>query len=313
MMIGFRMSAPQPPVARVWVIAALLAPHAALGCACGCSIFDVGTASMFPSSAGATAFVEFDFLDQNHNWSGRSAAPAAQNPDKLIRTDFLTAGLQYQFDRSWGMEVEIPYWRRDFQTTEDGSIAAHSHDAPGDIRIKGLYTGFSDDMSTGLTFGVKLANGDASYRYFDPDTEIGTGSTDLLLGGYHLGNLGASGRWRYFAQAQWDRPVTHEPAYAPGAEWDAAAGIYYEGWNLNADLKVAPIAALSGTVRGHDGGARADPLDTGYTRLLLGPGIEADFRHLSVEFDVGLPVYDNASGNQLVASKFYRMNVSYRF
>ena len=70
----------------------------------------------------------------------------------------------------------------------------------GDIRIKGAYTGFSADMSTGLTFGVKLANGDSSYPNFDADTQIGSGSTDLLLGGYHLGRLSADNRWTYFLQ-----------------------------------------------------------------------------------------------------------------
>ncbi len=295
-------------------LCASLAPHRAPACACGCSVFDVGTASMFPSSSGATAFVEYDTMDQNQNWSGRAQAPAAGNPDKRIRTDFVTAGLQYEFDRSWGVEVEAPYWRREFNTTDDsGSIVDSTHGALGDIRVKGIYTGFADDMSTGLTFGVKLPSGDSSYRNFDPDTQIGTGSTDLLLGAYHLGNLSTAGEWRYFAQAQWDRPVVHKAVYAPGAEWDAAVGAYYEGWNVTSGLKIAPVAALTASVRGHDGGPLGDPGNTGYSRLLVDPGVEADFRHMSVYLDVGLPVYVNVSGNQLVASKFLRMNLSYRF
>ncbi len=42
-------------------------------------------------------------------------------------------------------------------------------------------------MSSGLSLGVKLPTGDWTYPNFDRDTSIGTGTTDLLLGGYHLG------------------------------------------------------------------------------------------------------------------------------
>ena len=39
-------------------------------------------------------------------------------------------------------------------------------------------------MSTGLIFGVKLPTGDWKFAGFDRDTEIGSGSTDVLVGGY---------------------------------------------------------------------------------------------------------------------------------
>lgn len=61
-------------------------PGLALACACGCGcgIFDVGTGSMFQGHAGGMAFVEYDYLDQSHNYSGTSSAPAADNEDKAI-------------------------------------------------------------------------------------------------------------------------------------------------------------------------------------------------------------------------------------
>ncbi len=43
-------------------------------CACGCGIFDVGTNSMFPSGPGGTVFLDYDFMDQNHNWNKGSKA-----------------------------------------------------------------------------------------------------------------------------------------------------------------------------------------------------------------------------------------------
>ncbi len=41
-------------------------------------------------------------MSQNKNWSGTSKAPAANNDDKDIRSNFYTAGVQYMFNRDWG-------------------------------------------------------------------------------------------------------------------------------------------------------------------------------------------------------------------
>ena len=226
----------------------------------------------------------------------------------------MNVGLQYQLNRSWGVSVEVPYWHRYFRTAdESGNDVDFTHGALGDVRITGVYTGFSDDMSTGIKFGIKLPTGDSTYANFDPDTEIGTGSTDALLGLYHVGNLNADGQWRYFAQAQWDQPVGHKAVYRPGGEVDAAAGAYYEGWRVSPDIKVAPVLQLNASLRGHDGGTQGHPEDSGYTRLLVTPGVEIDVDQLSVYVDVGLPVYVNTTGNQLVSTRFWRMNASYRF
>jgi len=291
------------------------APGLSLACACGCGIFDVGTASMFPTQPGGMVWAEYDFMDQDKNWSGTSSAPADNNSDKRIRTSFINVGLQYQFSRSWGATVEVPYWQRLFKTLDaDGvTIDSFTHGALGDIRIKGVYNGFSPDLSTGITFGLKLPTGDSSYANFDPDTEISTGSTDTLIGAYHLGNITADNQWRYFTQIQWDQPIQHKADYRPGNEVIAVAGAYYEGWQVASDIKIAPVLEVSAGYRGHDGGSLGHPGDSGYTRVLVTPGVEADYKHVSVYFDVGLPVYVNTSGNQLVASQFYRMNVSYHF
>jgi len=52
-----------------------------------------------------------------------------------------------------------------------------------------MYTELLEDMSLGLLAGFKLATGDHTYSHFDRDTSIGTGSTDLLIGGYKLGSF----------------------------------------------------------------------------------------------------------------------------
>ena len=302
------------PVASIALLGAI-APGVTFGCACGCGIFDVGTASMFPTQEGGMVWAEYDFMDQNKNWSGTSSAPAADNSDKRIRTSFITVGGQYQFNRSWGVSVEVPYWERLFKTLDDDGVTIDSftHGALGDIRIKGVYNGFSPDLSTGITFGLKLPTGDSSYANFDPDTEISTGSTDSLIGAYHLGSITADNQWRYFAQVQWDQPLSHKADYRPGNEIIATAGAYYEGWNVAPDVKIAPVLQVSASYRGHDGGPLGLPDQSGYTRIVVSPGVEADIGHVSVFVDVGFPVHVNVTGDQLVASQLYRVNVAYHF
>jgi len=129
----------------------------ARGCACGCDIFEIGTSSMFPNRAGGMVFIDYDFQDQNQNWSGTSIAPASHNDDKEIKTDFTDFGLQYLSNASWGIQLEVPYNFRSFTTkTDTGKIVTDRWNQFGDVRIEGLYTGFPADLSAGVNLGVKL-------------------------------------------------------------------------------------------------------------------------------------------------------------
>ena len=112
---------------------------------------------MFPSGQGGMAFLQYAYQDQNRNWSGTSQGPAANNDDKEIQTDFVTFGLQYMFNWNWGLQVEVPYDFRYFKTLDDaGNVVSRNWSQLGDARIEGIYTGFSPEMSAGITFGVKV-------------------------------------------------------------------------------------------------------------------------------------------------------------
>ncbi len=286
----------------------------AQACACGCGVFSVGTSALLPDGAGETTFLEYDYMNQTRNWSGSSSAPAANNDDKDIRTDFYTAGLQYMFNRDWGLMAEIPYWDRLFVTTlDDRSIGGFHHDALGDIRLLGMYTGFSDDLSTGLFFGLKLPTGDYTYPNLDRDTSIGSGSTDTILGGYHEGNLDAANEWTWFVQGQWQRAFKSRGGYRPGNELDAATGMYYSGWDFGAKSSLAPVLQVLVSDRWQDGGPEASIAGSGYQRLLVAPGLELDTGKLKLYADVEVPVYQNVNGNQLVAPRQYKFIVAYSF
>jgi hypothetical protein len=183
----------------------------------------------------------------------------------------------------------------------------------GDIRLKGIYTGFSEDLSSGLTFGVKLPTGSDSHApdVVDRDTQIGTGSTDLLLGGFHRARFGSS-HWNWFGQAELDLPVLKQGGYRPGLEVDAAAGIYYDGLSLGR-VKISPAAQVIGSWRGRDNGSDANAENSGYERVLLSPGIEFHLHPVKIYADVEFPVYQNMRGNQLVAPALFKLSVSYMF
>lgn len=290
------------------IAVSILIPGLSWACGCGCSLFDVKTSSMLPTGEGGTAYMECNYVNQSRNWSGSSQAPAEDNGDKQIRTEFYTLGAQYMFNPKWGLITEVPYENRYFKT-DTGSVR---HDGIGDIRIKGIYSGFSSFMASGLTFGLKLPTGDFKKSGFDRDTQIGTGSTDLLLGGFLRGTLPVGDNWNWFMTGQLDQPFLIQDNYRPGAELNGVAGMYYNGWTVGS-VKTAPVVQAVASHHWHDRGSEAHTEDSGYDRFLLSPGVEFDMENVSLYADVAMPVYEHYNGNQLTARELFTVRLSYSF
>ena len=252
--------------------------------------------------------------------AGSSRAPAANNDDKEIRTSFITLGLQYMFSREWGLQIELPTAYRYFDTTGGATgneIVGNTWAALGDIRVQGIYAGFFPDLSAGVSFGFKLPSGDYThndaYDDIDRDSEIGTGSLDVLLGGFYRHNLTADNRWTAFTQALLDVPFLGREEYLPGTELDGAVGAYYNGLRVG-KIGVTPIAQLLYSYRAQDSGNEASsPVASGYTRLLLSPGVELGLHPFMIDMDAEFPVYAHVNGNQLVAPVLVKCVISYQF
>lgn len=306
--------------AAVLAFGAFFTPDQALACACGCGVFDVGTSAMFPTGQGGMAFLEFDYQNQNQNWSGSSSAPSANNGDKNITTQYYTAGLQYMFNRTWGIQAEVPFWDRSFKTDTNfpsppPNIVSTQWADLGDIRVQGIYTGFSDDLSSGINFGLKLPTGDDNYNpaVVDRDSQIGTGSTDILLGGYHRGNISGDGTWSWYANALVDQPVLTRGDYRPGTEIDTALGVQYNGIMIG-NAMITPVAQVIPSERTRDsGGASASPVASGYQRILLAPGLEVDFGQIMLYGDVEVRTFDHVTGDQLTAPVLFKLFAGYKF
>jgi hypothetical protein len=301
------------------------------------------------SDSGWTAWFRINYMNQNKNWEGASSAPASDNNDKDIKTWFYTVGGQYMFNHDWGVIVEVPIFNRSFTTIGDGGpypvgTTPTTHlTALGDMMIQGVYAGFSPDMSTGVTFGIKLPTGDYTGPFippnglpasnpnsttgglaYDRDTLPGTGSTDVLLGGYHVGGLTSDNRLAYFAQGRYDIAVfTRDGAtgsYRPGSEVDTGIGLTYDFGQAGFFSRVSPVLQLLGSWRVRDSGTAAS-LNSGYRRLLIAPGFDVRVDKTRIFMDAEVPVLQYvktdvaASGNvgQLTASVIWKFQVSYDF
>jgi hypothetical protein len=319
-----------------------LTTTAARACACGCSVFDVG-GGLLPQEDdhGGRIFFEYWHSNQNQNWIGNSKGPASANNDKNVTTNWYSVGLTYSFNRDWGVMVRAPYATRSF-TTDTGApngIQTFNSSDWADVEVMGMYTGFFNDMSTGVMFGLKLPTGIYTAPGLDRDTQIGSGSTDLLIGGFHRGILTGDNAWQYFSQVMWRQPFLYRSAfspdlgmpttYKPAYQIDGAVGILYNNlYNVLGFDKITPLGQLIFSTRGHDHGDAADPFNSGFDRLMISPGIEftkvldeANKRVLKVYADVEIPVYyrtnaapnDAGSAGQLIAPYLLKIVTSYNF
>jgi hypothetical protein len=317
---------------------ALITPAAASACACGCGLFDVGNGTVTPvaSDSGLSVWLRYDYVNQDRNYEHGARAPASDNADKRIETSFFTAGAEYMINRKWTVMAELPLYKRRFTTTGEDALGNPAVETIpltdlGDAMIRFTYTGFSPAMNTGLSLAVKLPTGrdtDPLNRFgeeaYDRDTLPGTGSTDLQVGGYHVGLIAPRLNW--FAQAQYRFAIATHDGYRPGNELNAGLGVSYDLADRaqGKGIGIAPTLQLLGSLHAHDTGREADFLNSGYRRLLIAPGLKLQLtRKLSIYGDVEVPVAEHVNSarsvdiegtaGQLVAPLMLNFQVNYGF
>lgn len=318
---------------RALACLALFTPASAMACACGCGVFDTGITGVTPQASdhGLSMFISLGAMDQDRNREQGHAASADDNTDKRITSQFYTVGLTYTINPKWMIMAQMPLLHRRFTTTGSDTggnpvIETVPTTALGDAVVNVMYTGFGDFGATGLGVGVKLPTGSTTSPLdaygqpaYDRDTLPGTGSTDLQIVGYHVGQIKGAVRW--FVHGQYRVAVATKGDYRPGNEFDGAIGVTYD---LPAGKTViSPTLQLIGSVRGRDSGGEASA-NSGYSRLLLAPGLRVQVtRRLSIYGDVEFPVAqyvktaasieDEGTLGQLVAPALFKLQVSYGF
>ena len=308
----------------------LAAMNDALACAaCGCTLSkDWGTQGI-SATPGFTADLSYDYVNQNQQRYGSGTASqtqvnnlwqAGQEIEDYTVTRTTTASLNYTSD-TWGVSAQLPFVQRTHGTFGDNgasaspspdysSYASSSDSGLGDTRIIGRYTGFSADKTAGIIAGLKLPTGSTSANFNDGVTpldrslQIGTGSTDIILGGFLTGNIEEYG---WFAQGTVQHAVASKTIggqdYTPGDAYTLNAGIRYAKFGA----RFTPMLQLNYIHRQQDTGTAATPADaltggagSGGTLVYLAPGALLRVGGgTSVYGFVQLPVYQYVNSLQL--------------
>lgn len=297
----------------------LAAMNDALACAaCGETLSkDWGTQGI-STHPGFTADLSYSYVNQNQPRFGTGTAstaqisnllPGGQEVEDYTATRMTAASLNYSTE-DWSVSAQLPYIQRTHGTFGNklpgdySSYSSSSDNGIGDIRIIGKYSGLSEHKSSGIIAGLKLPTGNTDANFnagtnvgtpLDRSLQIGTGSTDLILGGFLTGSISEYG---WFAQGTVQHAVATKSIagvdYRPGDAYALNAGIRYAKFGA----PFTPMLQLNYIHRRPDdvGGA---PLDGG-TLVYLAPG--ASFRvggGTSVYGFVQLPLYQNVIGLQL--------------
>lgn len=306
--------------------AALLYAGQASACAaCGCTLSTNWQAQGINTTPGYSFNLAYSYLNQNQQRYGSGKASAAQiaalnaagnEIEDYTQTQTLTAALNYTGD-TWGATLQLPFVKRTHGTFTDAgtwpttaNYLSSSDSSIGDIRVVGRYTGFSADRSTGLIIGAKLPTGSTNATFndgspVDPSLQIGTGSTDVILGGFVAGNIGHYG---WFVHGTVQHAVSTKSfngaEYRPGDTWSLNTGIRQAKFGA----KFTPMLQLNLMHRRPDSGAAATPPDaltggpaTGGTLVYLAPGATLRIGGgTSLYGFVQLPVYQDVNSLQLV-------------
>ena len=294
--------------------APFLVASPALACAsCGCTLTADWLSQGLAAQPGTTFSLRYDYVPQTELQSGTHRVDLSQitfpTDREIERHTFnhsVTATLDHQFANDWGLDVQLPFVARPHSTiAEDTTEPSHSDTTGiGDLRVVGRWQGLSTPGNvTGLEAGLVLPTGQF-HQTFDAGPEAGeevdrglqpgTGTTQLVLGAYHLGAVATE--LGYFAQVTGQTPLTSRDGYKPGSFVQASVALNYTHWR-----NVTPQLQLSYRATGRDSGPNSDRPNSGGEQVNLSPGLSANISSKLVGFGfVELPLYNRVNGYQLV-------------
>ncbi len=258
-------------------------------------------------------------------------AAAGGEIEKGTFNRYINLNVAYRLNADWGFSMLLPYVLRNHTTygdqdqpyvpaqTAPGQVSGTRVSGLGDMKLLASYQGFLPTHNLGLQFGVKLPTGDyggetedgvvighpalfrsgpARGEALDTSLQAGTGSTDLIVGGYYYQPV--SQNFDAFVNGQFQAAVAQR-LHATGADFrpgnlaSMSVGLRYE-----AHANWVPQLQLNLQHKSADQGALADVTDTAGTVAYLSPGISATLaKHLQVYAFVQVPVYSHLSGYQL--------------
>jgi hypothetical protein len=307
--------------------------------ACGDSLSTDWAIQGVSTTPGFIADLSHSYINQNQQRYGTSKASpalisslrgAGQEIEDYTKTQMVTASLNYTND-TWGVNTQLPFIRRTHGTfgEEENNYGSSFSSNLGDVRVIGRYTGLSVDRTAGIIAGLKLPTGSTNTKFsggtpdlintsLDRALQNGTGSTDLIMGGFVSG---AAGKYGWFAQGTLQHAVSTKTIdgldYRPGDTYLLNTGMRYAKFGS----QFTPMLQLMYTHRRPDTGAGASPADsltqgpsTGGTLVHLAPGATIRIGGgTSVYGFIQLPVYQNANSLQLGANYTLTLGIRHSF
>ena len=268
----------------------------------------------------------------------------------FTKNNYLTATLDYNNGDSWGASLVLPLIQRQHLTygsdasggggLEGWPSGANGYQSKttglGDIKLIGRYFGFSEQKNWGLQIGVKLPTGNnaqtapastaalalgTSVVAVDPGLQLGTGSTDLIIGAYKYGHIFNIEDWGYFGNVQFQSVI--DPKSTP-TNIDALGqgGSYRQGNGLNINVGLnyqglenwTPTVQLNFIDKKTDSGTAADTWSTGGTIAYLTPGLlYTASNSVQVYSNIQVPIYQHLNGIQLTPNFVASMGVRLHF
>jgi hypothetical protein len=308
------------------VIALLgLIPGIAGACStCGCSLNSDWASQGYATTSGFHLSVRQDYFNQSQLRSGTDTVgrgsftyPTEEEVQRTTINRNTILGADYNFSRYWGLSLQLPYMDRYHQTIAEGDTALSTSDTRGigDLRVVARYQGLSPDASFGLQFGLKFPTGSFKQSFIagpqtgellDRGLQLGTGTTDALLGAYKFGYISES--VSYFAQAMAQVALDARDQFRPGNSINVNLGLRYLGMT-----RVTPQIQLNLHSEQRESGALADRANSGATLAYLSPGIGVKLtRRLDAFAFVQIPVWQRVNGLQLEPRRLWSLGLLYR-
>jgi hypothetical protein len=313
-----------------WLMFALtLFPAGAAFASCGsafCMVDTTWSAQGAWTEPGVRFDLRYEYIDQDQPRAGRrkvGVGEIRQHHDEVrtVSRNWL-ATVDYAVSEKWGVSATLPILDRHHEHIHNHRGAqlpeTWNFTEVGDLRVlaRGLLR--SEDAAAqrldfyGPTLGLKLPTGKHDVRnaqgaLAERTLQPGTGTTDVLFGGYFRRLLGTGASW--FVDASLQKALEEREHFRPGAQVSANAGY---GRQLSENF--AWMVQLNLLHKYRDRGSEAEPGSSGGNFVFVSPGASwALTRNLQVYGFVQLPLYQSVNGVQLTADWAAVGGISTRF
>lgn len=306
---------------------ALAAPGAHASCgAAFCMVNTSWNVQGAWTEPGLRLDLRYEYLDQDQPRSGSGkvgVGQISQHHDEVrtVNRNWL-ATADYTANRDWGVAATLPLLDR-------SHAHIHNHHGQqiwdswnftrvGDLRVLGRRQWHGESLqaqrldSWGMSFGMKLPTGDFRVRNAEGELaerslQPGTGTADVLFGGFFRSAFGSGASW--FADAVAQLPIESRDQYKPGNR--IALDL---GYRRELGERLAVMLQLNALHKERDRGAAAEPADSGGRFLFASPGFSwVVAKNVQLYAFLQLPLYQYVNGVQLTADWAAVAGLSTRF